>query len=178
MKILVTAATEHGSTGEIAEAIGSALRHRGLEVEVIAPGDVGDVEAYDAVVLGSAVYAGHWLKPALDLVHRSGEALASRPVWLFSSGPVGDPSRKLVQQMAEEEPKQVATVRRATRARGHRMFAGKLERRRLSRPQRVAMTVFRAPEGDFRDWPGIEAWADGIADDLALSPNHAGSACA
>lgn len=168
MKILVTAATEHGSTGEIAEAIGDALRRRGLDVEVLPPNRVGDVELYDAVILGSAIYAGHWLKPALDLVHRSAPLLAIRPVWLFSSGPVGNPSRKLVQKMSEEEPHELTSVRKATRARGHRLFAGKLEKRQLTRRQRLALTVFHGMEGDFRDWPGIDAWAATIADDLRI----------
>jgi hypothetical protein len=48
---------------------------------------------YDAVVLGSAVYAGHWLKPARALADRCAAALRARPVWLFSSGPVGDPAK-------------------------------------------------------------------------------------
>ena len=91
MKLLVTAATEHGATGEIAQAIGEVLTERGLTTEIIAPADVGDVEPYDAVVLGSATYTGHWLEPVMALVDRSGGALATRPVWLFSSGPVGDP---------------------------------------------------------------------------------------
>ena len=57
--ILVTAASAHGATQEIAEAIAAALRRRGLDVALLTPDDVHDVEMYDAVVLGSAVYAGH-----------------------------------------------------------------------------------------------------------------------
>jgi menaquinone-dependent protoporphyrinogen oxidase len=65
---------------------------------VLEPEQVDEVEGYDAVVLGSAVYAGHRLKPARKLVDRCGAALAARPVWLFSSGPVGDPPKP------EEDP--------------------------------------------------------------------------
>ena len=122
MTVLVTAATEHGATGEIAEAIAQALHKRGLE-SCSSPQDVSSIEAYDAVVLGSHVYTGHWLKPAKELVERSANALAARPVWLFSSGPVGDPSRKLVQKMGED-PVELATIGEATRARDHHTFAG------------------------------------------------------
>jgi menaquinone-dependent protoporphyrinogen oxidase len=73
MKVLVTAATKHGATGEIATAIGEVPGGRGLDTTVIAPEQVGTLEDYDAVVLGSAVYAGHWLKPARELVDRAGE---------------------------------------------------------------------------------------------------------
>ncbi len=85
------------------------------------------------MVLGSAVYAGQWLKPAKELVEQNAGALAARPVWIFTSGPVGDPSRKLVQKMGED-PVDLAPLREATRARDHHMFAGKLEKQNLSRP--------------------------------------------
>ena len=81
MKVLVTAATKHGATGEIAQGIGEALRERGLDPTVLEPERVDGVDGYDAVVLGSAVYAGHWLKPARELVARCGDALAARPMW-------------------------------------------------------------------------------------------------
>lgn len=165
MRVLVTAASQHEATSEIAEAIGEVLRERGLDVAVVAPDAVGSVEEFDAVVLGSAVYAGHWLKPARHLVDRSAAALSARPVWLFSSGPVGDPARKVVQRM-DEDPVDLADISAATKARGHRMFAGRLEKRRLSRPQRTALTVMRGLEGDFRDWAEIEHWASQIADSL------------
>jgi menaquinone-dependent protoporphyrinogen IX oxidase len=79
MKVLVTAASKHGATGEIAQAIGDALRDQGLDATVLESEHVDAVDAYDAVVLGSAVYAGHWLKPARKLVARCGSGLAVRP---------------------------------------------------------------------------------------------------
>jgi menaquinone-dependent protoporphyrinogen oxidase len=88
MRVLVTAASRHGATAEIAQAIGDALCGRGLDVTVMPVEDVSTVEPYGAVVLGSAVYAGHWLRPASAFVATHTRALASRPVWLFSSGPV------------------------------------------------------------------------------------------
>jgi menaquinone-dependent protoporphyrinogen oxidase len=117
MRVLVTAATKYGSTAEIARAIGDVLAERGFDTTVIPPQEVGSIEDYDAVVLGSAAYAGHWLEPAKELVDRSGDALAGRPVWLFSSGPVGDPSRKMVQKMGED-PVDVAEILAATQAPG------------------------------------------------------------
>ena len=51
---LVTAASRHGATYEIADAIGRTLAERGLDVRVVHAEDVGAVDGYDAVVLGSA----------------------------------------------------------------------------------------------------------------------------
>jgi menaquinone-dependent protoporphyrinogen oxidase len=157
VKVLVTAATRHGATGEIAQAIAETLRDQGLDPAVLDPDQVGGVEGYDAVVLGSAVYAGHWLKPARELVARCGPAMAERPVWLFSSGPVGDPPKP------EEDPVDVAELLTTTRARDHRVFAGKLVRKQLAFPERAIVSALRAPEGDFRDWAAITGWAAGIA---------------
>jgi menaquinone-dependent protoporphyrinogen oxidase len=98
MRVLVTAATRYGSTGEIAATFGREIARHGVPTMVVAPGEVADLDEVDAVVLGSAVYAGHWLEPATVLVDRCGPAWASRSVWLFLSAPVGDPARKLVQR--------------------------------------------------------------------------------
>ncbi|MGH9114915.1 MAG: flavodoxin domain-containing protein [Acidimicrobiales bacterium] len=120
---------------------------------------------FDAVVLGSAVYTGHWLEPAIGLARRIRTELVGRPVWLFSSGPVGDPSRKLVQQMGADLV-DLPAVLKATRAREHRMFPGKLDRHNLRGMQRAALLFFRSIEGDFRDWKAIREWAGSIADQL------------
>jgi menaquinone-dependent protoporphyrinogen oxidase len=161
MRVLVSAATKYGATGEIARAIADVLTGRGLEVTLVPPEEVGRIDDYDAAVLGSAVYAGHWLKPAKELVGRSSGALAGRPVWLFSSGPIGDPPKP------EEDPVEVEDVMEATKARGHRVFAGKLVKKQLSFGEKAIVLALRAPEGDFRDWDAIRAWAEEIAGELS-----------
>jgi menaquinone-dependent protoporphyrinogen oxidase len=123
----------------------------------VAPDEVGDVASYDGFVIGSAVYAGHWTKDAQRLIARIGEAIAARPVWLFSSGPIGDPPKP------EEEPVDVAEITIETRAREHRVFAGSMDKAKLSFGERAIVTAFRAPYGDYRDWVTIEAWAKEIA---------------
>lgn len=163
MTVLVTAATKYGATGEIAHAIGAALAERGVPTVVLPPEEVDGLGAYDAVVLGSAVYAGHWLPSALALVDRG--TWSGRSVWLFSSGPVGDPARSLTQKMGAD-PVDLAHVREATGAREHRMFAGRLDRKNLPLVQRTALMLFRGMQGDFRDWDAIRARSARIADAL------------
>lgn len=51
---------------------------------------VTSVEGYDAVVLGSAVYMGHWLELAVKFAETFVDELRRLPVWVFSSGPVGE----------------------------------------------------------------------------------------
>lgn len=80
MKVLVTAATKHGATAEIAAMIGEVLRaEQCLDATVVPPEEVAAIDGYDAVVLGSAVYAGHWLTPAKELVDRAADWQQSGP---------------------------------------------------------------------------------------------------
>ena len=167
MKVLITAATKHGSTFEIASGIEDVLNGVGIETVLTVPERVTDLAGYDAVILGSAVYAGHWLEPAKEFVSRNLPALLARPVWLFSSGPIGDSGKPA------EEPADAARVREATGAREHRLFSGRLEKRDLGLAEKAIVTVIRAPEGDFRSWTQIEAWAMQIARTLQAEQSAA-----
>jgi menaquinone-dependent protoporphyrinogen oxidase len=161
MRVLVTAASKHGGTAEIAAAIGRTLAEHAVDVEVTAIEDTAGVENYGAVVLGSAVYAGHWLKSATEFVEDHATQLAGRPVWLFSSGPVGAPPKPA------EDPVDAADMVTASAARDHRVFPGRLDKSRLGFAERAIVTALRAPEGDYRNWDEIRAWAIGIAEALA-----------
>ena len=161
MKVLVTAASKHGATGEIATAIGRALAEQTIDVDVTPIEDTPGIDEYDAVVLGSAVYVGHWLKSATEFVEDHAAELAERPVWLFSSGPVGEPPTPVY------EPVDAADMVTVAAAREHRVFPGRLDRSQLGFAERAIVTALHAPEGDYRDWRQIHDWATGIAESLA-----------
>lgn len=164
-RVLVAAASRHGSTREIAEAVGRVLTDAGHDVDVRSPAQVSSVRGYDACVLGSAVYAGHWLPEARDLVGRDADELVAVPVWLFSSGPVGEPLKP-----HDDDAVDVGHLQHLTAARDHRLFAGRVERERLSFPERALVRALRVECGDFRDWTAVEQWAGSIADALAQEP--------
>ncbi len=168
MRILISAASVHGGTTELAAALGEGLRDRGHDVAVLPPEQAGSIAGYDAVVLGSALYAGHWLEPALELAEREAAALRCRPVWLFSSGPVGDPRRKLVQKMTAD-PVELPHLRELADPRAHHIFAGRLCREELPRMQRLALFLFPFLEGDFRDWNDVDAWVAEIDSELSAA---------
>lgn len=157
MKVLVSAASKHGATTEIAAEIGAALAALGVEALVAKPHEVASLDGFDAAVIGSAVYAGHWLGDAKELVERHQEALRRIPVWLFSSGPLGDPPKPV------EDPVDAAPLVRLVGAREHRVFAGEVDKHRLGFGEKTIMAAVRAPEGDFRPWGDIEAWSREIA---------------
>ena len=166
VRVLVAAASRHGATAELAEAIADGVRSglpEAAEVVVRRARDVDDVAGYDAVVLGSAVYFGHWLEEAHDLLLRYAVPLWERPVWLFSSGPVGVPERPPEALLDVDEEFRLA------RARDHRIFPGRLDRSRLEVAERAVVTALHAPEGDFRPWALAADWGASIG--RALSPD-------
>jgi menaquinone-dependent protoporphyrinogen oxidase len=161
MTVLVSAASRHGSTQAIAHEIARQLRAAGRSATVLEPEAVDTLDGIDAVVLGSAVYRGRWLPEARNLAARLEPDLGGRDVWLFSSGPVGEPPRPT------DEPVDAARTGRMTHARGHRVFAGRLDLSCLSRGERLAARRLHADDGDYRDWYEIRCWATQIADQLA-----------
>lgn len=169
MRVLVCAASRHGSTAGIADAVAATLREHGHLVDRAAPRDVRTLAPYGGVVLGSAVYAGHWLAEARGLTARLRSQLLERPVWLFSSGPVGDPPVPAGKQAQGD------AVRERIGARGHEVFAGRIEPARLTLPERAVVRVLHAPGGDYRDWDHVRSWASTVAADLAsLHPERTG----
>jgi menaquinone-dependent protoporphyrinogen oxidase len=161
MRILLTIASKHGSTEEIAELVARVIRERGHEIDLLPPSRVVDPAAYEAVVAGSAVYAGNWLPAAKEFLERHAEVLRSVPLWLFSSGPVGAPEPK-----PAGDPSGIPELAASLGARGHVVFAGRLDRSLLNLPERAIVRVVKAEEGDFRDWPAIYDWAESIATEL------------
>lgn len=156
--ILVAYASKHGATEGIAHHVARSLSEAGKEADARSVMDVDDLGEPEAVVIGSAVYAGSWRKEAVEFVDAHAEQLGRLPVWLFSSGPLGD-------QVAdhEEQPKQLAEIRARISPREHRMFFGALDAGKLSFGERMIVKAVKAPEGDFRNWDEIARWAKDIA---------------
>jgi menaquinone-dependent protoporphyrinogen oxidase len=159
MRILVAAASRHGSTSEIANELAKELRRAlpdaGVDVVPLTPGV--DLDGYQAAVLGSGVYFGRWLAEARDAIDAHADALRQRPVWLFSSGPVGHSS------VPGSEPADAVEIAERIDARDHVVFSGALHREALGLRERAVVGLVRSADGDFRDWPAVRAWTDHIA---------------
>jgi menaquinone-dependent protoporphyrinogen oxidase len=187
-KVLVVYASRHGATRGIAERIGDVLRTDGLEADVAPADQVAGVGTTDAVVVGSGVYMGSWLKEGIDFIKRNEVTLAELPLWLFSSGPIPGsskgkgPTGDLLEDALgpKDGPgsggrKRIAEITAATKPREHRVFLGAFDpddppkaiSERIVRLLPAARNIL--PTGDFRDWDAIEAWAHGIAANLAES---------
>jgi menaquinone-dependent protoporphyrinogen oxidase len=158
MTVLVAYASKHGSTQGIAEAIGDRLRERGVSAEVRPTEHVEDIERFDTVVVGSAVYLGAWMKNAQTFLDRHAEALRRLSVWVFSSGPTKDDPMELAISTKQRE-----TIE-AVYPRDHHLFRGAFDPKNLGFLERSALKAAKQPPGDFRDWSDVLDWADSIAD--------------
>ena len=177
MRALVVHASRSGSTQEIAERIAETLRHSGFEAVTQSAAKADSPADYDFVVIGSAVYFNRWMRPAKQFVRKHQKILLNRPVWLFSSGPIGTEKkdaqgRDLCTVLV---PKEIPEFRRAIRPKSHRVFFGAMDPGKLKFPLSLLLklpanegnAVF--PLGDFRDWNDVEAWADSIAKAMTAS---------
>ena len=166
MNVLVTAASKHGATRELAETIARVLEEHGLSTELVEMDEVDDLGSYDAYVVGSGIYLGNWLKEARRFIDAHAPELAQRPTWLFASGSVvGDPP--VADDPSALRAGLVERLVETTHAREHKLFAGKLELSKLGLLEKAAVRGAHASEGDYRDWDEIERWATEVAAELS-----------
>ena len=190
IKVLVVYGSRHGGTRGIAERVGEVLRSDGLDAVVTAADKSADVDTADAFVVGSGVYMGRWLNEPMDFLRRYRDAIAARPTWIFSSGPLPGSSKedKDVDPVTNalgptEGPgsggrRKLEELLSAIQPRDHAVFTGAFDpsdppkafSERVVRLMPIASSVL--PPGDFRDWDSIEAWAKEIAQ--ALVPARVG----
>jgi menaquinone-dependent protoporphyrinogen oxidase len=129
-----------------------------------APDPIG----FEAVVVGSAIYATRWMKSARRFLRAHRETLADRRTWLFESGPTGD-----VAGRRHESPAAVIRLAQKIDSPPVKVFGGNLDPARAVTP--LARWVANSDmAGDYRDWEQIRAWADGIADTLLPADTASG----
>jgi menaquinone-dependent protoporphyrinogen oxidase len=162
-RVLVAYASKRGSTAEIARAIADALEAAGLEVDLEPAGEVDAIDAYDAVVLGSAVYIKRWRGDAKHFLHKHRRELAQRPLWIFSSGPVGDPTND---DPAWSEPRRIVAAVEDLGARDHVVFGGSVPSEPHGFMEQAMADDTPEEYRDRRNWDDIRSWAKGIAADL------------
>ncbi len=166
---LIAYASKMGGTREIAEAIGQELRQAGVTVTVTDAADVGRIDGYDAVVVGSAVYASRWRSEAVDLLGRLADSRTRPRIWIFQSGPF----EKVTTRADHPVPKKVHRLAAALAAPPVTTFGGRIEP--ATATGFIARRMAAGPNaGDYRDFAEIRRWAAGISAEIAVPLEPAG----
>lgn len=163
--VLVTYASKHGATREIAERIAKVLTEKGVTCTSLPAERVDDVATYDAVVAGSAVYIGKMRKEMRRFLAANENVLNAKPLWLFVSGPTkkGDDPGDLD---GWHRPTPIKELVDRLPARARTVFAGALSLDKMGGLEKWMMSKMKEPLEDAREWDKIEAWAGGIAKEL------------
>jgi len=158
-KVLVTYASKYGSTGGVADAIGKELCSKDVTSDVALINNAGNIGSYQGVVIGSAIYMGKWMSEAVDFVKKNKDTLRQMPVAYFLvcmtlSKPTEENRAKVLSYM-DSILKAVPEIKPV----GIGTFAGALDYNNLSWLNKKILKSKGTPEGDFRDWNSIHAWA-------------------
>ncbi len=159
MRVLVAYGSKMGGTKGLAEMVGTELESNGFHVDVIPARAACDVAPYDGVIVGGALYSMRWHKDARWFMKSHRVGLQTKPLWLFSSGPLDDSAHK-------KELPPVRFVRKAmrqTHARGHITFGGRMPAEATGFP---AASMAKNDAGDWRDPDRVRMWAKQVAEDL------------
>lgn len=165
-KILIGYSTKHNTTAEIASEIAETLRAMGeFEVDVKDVALVLGLKPYDGVIVGSAIYTGHWLSEGVSFLSRYKDHLKRKPLWLFACGPLGN-GAEVTPKDSTAVPDDMRELVDLINPRDIALFSGKLDPSQLGFVERAMSTLVGAPRGDFRDWEAIHAWARNIGESL------------
>ena len=166
--LVVCAASRHGGTCEIADRIAATLAlvlPRHWQVVRAELSDLRVLDGADVVVLGSAIYYGHWMRSAAKALEYLRESVPE-DLWLFSTGPISEVESENAQMISADA---LADLGEADE---HMVFGGKLDTTHLSFIERLVVKGVHALPGDHRDWSMVDAWANHIAAELGADPGH------
>lgn len=159
-RTLVTYTSKAGSTAEVAARIGETLAKRGAAVDVLPVSKVSDLAPYSSVVVGSAIRMGRVMPEALSFIEKNQAALQKKS---FSTFIV---CLTLKDDTAENRTTVAAyldPVRALVKPASEGLFAGVMNPNKLALLDRLIMMAMKSPEGDYRKWDQITAWAEGVA---------------
>ncbi len=162
-KVLIVYGSKRGGTAGIADMVANAMKTSGVTVDVLAAETPTNVSQYDAVIIGGGIYAGNWHEAAYLFTSQHQDELLSRPIWLFSSGPLDDSASDGAMPLQE----QVKSVLNRLKAQGHMTFGGYFPEGAQGLP---AEAVAKTQPGDWRDPDQISRWATSITRVLAEQP--------
>ncbi|MBN1265033.1 MAG: hypothetical protein JXA25_06045 [Anaerolineales bacterium] len=192
-KVLLTYATNSGSTVEVTQAVAEVIGSNGHTIEVRPISEVSSLHEYDAVVVGAPMILGwhadarRFLRKykaelarkktacfacAMRLTEVPGENLPDVPLMLdpnLVSSPEKNGSLSLKERFTTTGYylKPILQAAPGVKPLNVAFFYGKLDMTRLKWWQALfVMIVVQAVPGDYRDWETIKDWAQLLSSDL------------
>ena len=188
-KILVTYATNSGTTTDVAQTIGEEIGKNGIEVDVMPLEDISNLDNFTAIVIGAPMIMG-WHRNAVKFIKKNNLALSKLPVAIFitcmsltqtdenqvNGIPITiDPKLPTAPKRPgklsfKENHTTVTNYLRPILKAGPNVkpinvafFGGRLDMYRLKWWQALfVMAIIQAPPGEKRNWEAIQAWANQI----------------
>jgi menaquinone-dependent protoporphyrinogen oxidase len=161
-KILVAYATKHGATSSIAAKIADVLCEEGFQVDLKLARKVRDVAEYDAVIVGSPIYIGQWLRGAKQFLNRYEDELAGKNVAAFITCTYlqdanDTPERRTHAQELYIDPifEKLPEIQPISFG----ILSGEFLYKELYPVESFLMKLAKFAEGDFRNEDKISAWA-------------------
>ncbi|MCP3932068.1 MAG: hypothetical protein GY705_23595 [Bacteroidetes bacterium] len=161
-KILIAYASQFGTTGEVAEAIGKVLCQAGNMVETKWVKNVKDLNDYDAVIIGSPIRFDRWMPEATEFVKTNQRTLQQLPVAYFFTCLVLHKLNTKADLQAKKYSDKLQALVPQIKPVSIKGFVGVLDYSKMGFFSRLIMKVIlfnkNVKEGDYRDWDAIRAW--------------------
>ncbi|HEY1575535.1 MAG TPA: flavodoxin domain-containing protein [Terracidiphilus sp.] len=170
-EVLIAYCTRSGSTAEVAQAMGETMRAAGVRADVKPMVEVESIAPGTAVMLGTALYIGHFPKDFHRFVARFQKELEQVRPWIFVLGPTEKERKQFA--AAEEQARKELRKYPWLRPADMRVLGGKFDPQHLSLPFPMSLIMKlpanpmkKLPASDIRDWAWIRRWVEAIAEGL------------
>lgn len=170
-RVLIAYITRSGSTEDVAEAMGMTLEEAGVRTDVKPMADVESISEETSLLLGTALYIGHFPREFHSFAVRFKRELSDLRPWIFVLGPTDkDPKHfSLAEDQARREFAKYPWLHPAD----VRVLGGKFDPNHLKLPFPFSLVMKlpgnpmrKLPPSDIRDWEWIRGWASEIAERL------------
>jgi menaquinone-dependent protoporphyrinogen oxidase len=161
-QVLVAYASGSGSTREVAQAVAAEIEKEGLTAVMHHVSEVDNTAPSSALVIGSSIRIGRWLPEAIACLERIKAEVGDKPVAYFTTClTMVDDTKENRQTVLDYMEPLLVKIAPEIEPIGLGLFAGSLD------PGRQAIMVGNGPQGDYRNWEAIRAWAQEIGQRFA-----------
>jgi menaquinone-dependent protoporphyrinogen oxidase len=172
-KILVTYASVHGSTQEVAEVIASVIREQGFIADLQAARNIRALSGYSAVVLGAPLYMFRLHRDAVRFLKKHQKELkGGLPIAIFAGGPFGESKAEDWQGVRENLNRELAKFT-WLRPFSIELIGGRFDPTHLRFPWNLIPAMKQMPPSDLRDWGAIRTWAGSLVGKIDLPISQA-----